>query len=314
MADAGRSFWKGHLRLSLVTIPIRLVSATRTDQKIAFHQIDRKTKQRIRYQKTVPGKGEVKQSDIAMGYEIEDGQYILIEDDELDALKLKTRQTIELVQFVNACRIDPIYFDKGYFILPDGDVAEEGYRIIRDALDAEGLVAIGQLTLRGKENLVAVKPAGKGLALETLHYEAEIKDIDAVFGDISDQELKPDLLEMAKELIGKKTSDFDPSKYKNHYAEALRALVKEKVESGKVVAVDDNEHDTPSTVVDFMEALRKSVAQSGSKPASPGADEKAISKKPKATEARPKPATARNRASHSATKAKASPATRKKAG
>ena len=269
MADAGRSFWKGHLRLSLVTIPIRMVTATRADQKIAFHQIDRKSKQRIRYMKTVPGKGEVKAEDIAMGYEVDDGQYILLEDEEIDALKLKSRQTIELVQFVSASRIDPMYFDRPYLILPDGDVAEEGYRVIRDALAADGLAAIGQLTLRGKEHLVAVKPAGKGLCLETLHYAAEIKNIDTVFEDIGDEKLRPDLIEMARELITKKTSEFEPTRYKNHYAEALRALVDEKIKTGKVVSVDDDKDESASTVVDFMEALKRSVAQSGKQAAAP---------------------------------------------
>lgn len=269
MADAGRSFWKGHLRLSLVTIPVRMVTATRADQKIAFHQIDRKSRQRIRYLKTVPGKGEVKAEDIAMGYEIDDGEYVLLEDEEIDALKLKSRQTIELVQFVSAARIDPMYFDRPYLILPDGEVAEEGYRVIRDALAADGLAAIGQLTLRGKEHLVAVKPAGKGLSLETLHYAAEIKNIDTVFEGIGAEPLRPDLIEMARELITKKTSEFDPSRYKNHYAEALRALVDEKIKTGKVVSVDDDKDERASTVVDFMEALKRSVAATSQRSGTP---------------------------------------------
>lgn len=266
MADAGRSFWKGHLRLSLVIIPVKLVSATRSDGQIAFHQIDRVSKQRIRYQKIVPGKGEIKPENIAMGYEVEDGKYILLEDDELDALKLKSRQTIELTQFVDACRIDPLYFDRAYFVLPDGDVAEEGYRVIREALDSAGLAGVGQLTLRGKEHLVALRPSGKGMSLETLHYQAEIKDIDSVFADIGNTRLRPDLIDMAKDLIGRKTSQFDPGQFKNHYAEALRALVQEKIKTGKVVAVGGDDEGETSTVVDFMEALKKSVAQPG-KPA-----------------------------------------------
>ncbi len=269
MAETGRSFWKGHLRLSLVIIPVKLVSATRSDGQIAFHQIDRSSKQRIRYQKVVPGKGEIKAENIAMGYEVEEGKYILLEDDELDALKLKSRQTIELTQFVDACKIDPLYFDRAYFVLPDGDVAEEGYRIIREALSGAGLVGVGQLTLRGKEHLVALKPSGKGMSLETLHYQSEIKDIDAVFDGIGDAKLRPDLIDMAKDLIARKTSRFDPGAFKNHYAEALRALVQEKIKTGKVVDVGGDIEAETSTVIDFMDALKKSVAQAA-KPAETG--------------------------------------------
>ena len=220
-----------------------------------------------------------------MGYEVEDGKYILLEDDELDALKLKSRQTIELTQFVDACRIDPLYFDRAYFVLPDGDVAEEGYRVIREALDSAGLAGVGQLTLRGKEHLVALKPSGKGMSLETLHYQAEIKDIDSVFADIGNTRLRPDLIDMAKDLIGRKTSQFDPSQFKNHYAEALRALVHEKIKTGKVVAVGGDDEGETSTVVDFMEALKKSVTQPG-KPAASAEGPSPARQKPRKAPAR----------------------------
>ncbi|MBS0249952.1 MAG: Ku protein [Proteobacteria bacterium] len=269
MATA-RSFWKGHLRLALVTIPIRLVSATASEDKIALHQVDKKTKQRIRYQK-VAGEGGrvVPQTDIVQGYELDDGNYVLFEPDELDKLKLNTRHTVELTEFVDACSIDPLYFDNPYYVLPDGDVAEEGYRIIRDALRATKKYGVGQLTIRGRENLVAMKPCGDGLMLETLRYANEVRDADEIFAGIGTGKLRPDLINMAKQLIDERTRKFEPSQFKNHYSEALRALVKEKVEGGLSTEVAGG-GDEPSggTVIDFMEALRRSTEKSKAKPAS----------------------------------------------
>ncbi len=273
MAAATRSFWKGHLRLSLVTIPIRLVSAASTEEKIALHQVDRKSKSRIRYQKVATDTGKVvAQEDIVQGYEVEPGQYVLLDDDVLDALKLDTRHTLELTQFVDACSIDPLYFDRPYYVLPDGDVAEEGYRVIRDALRAAKKYAVGQLTMRGRENLVALKPCGQGLLLETLRYENEIKDADEVFAGITSTKLRPELLDMAKELITARSSEFEPEAFHNHYAKALRDLVQSKLKGGETVAVGGGD-DAPSggTIIDFMDALRRSTgranSETGKKPA-----------------------------------------------
>lgn len=268
MATA-RSFWKGHLRLALVTIPIRLVSATASEDKIALHQVDKKSKQRIRYQKVAGESGKVvPQSDIVQGYELDDGNYVLFEADELDKLKLTTRHTVELTEFVEACSIDPLYFDNPYYVLPDGDVAEEGYRIIRDALRATKKYGVGQLTLRGRENLIAMKPCGDGLMIETLRYASEVRDADEIFDGIGNEKLRPELVDMAKQLIDERTRKFNPADFKNHYAEALRKLVKEKVEGGLSTEVSGGE-EQPSggTVIDFMEALRRSTGKSAAKPA-----------------------------------------------
>lgn len=260
MAERTRTFWKGYLRLALVTIPVRMMTATRADTAFHFHQIDRKSKQRIRYQKVVPGKGVVPPEDIVSGYEVEPGNYVLFEGEELDALKLETRHTIELTQFVNHCEIDPLYFDKPYYLLPDGDMAEEGYRVVRDALREEKKVGIGQLTLRGKENLVALQASGAGLLLETLRYEKEVKEADEVFTDIGTGTMRADMVTMAKSLIQQHSAKFDPSKYKNHYTEALRDFVQTRLKTGDVVAIDEA-NDAPKTgqVVDFMEALKRSL-------------------------------------------------------
>lgn len=276
MAESVRTFWKGHLRLALVTIPIRLVTAEKASATPRFHQIDRKSKQRIRYIKVVPGKGEVAKEDIVMGYEVEPGNYVLMEDGELDAVRLETRHTIELTQFVDLAEIDPLYFDRPYYVLPDGDVAEEGYTVIRDALREQKKAAIGQLTLRGKENLVAVYPGGAGLVVDTLRYASEIKSADEIFSDISRSKPRADMISMAQNLIEQRTEPFEPQKFKNHYAEALRDLVQTKLTKGGVVAVEETQ--TPGAkVLDFMEALKRSVG--GEKKGGAKADAKTSDRK-----------------------------------
>ena len=283
MAESVRTFWKGQLRLALVSIPIRLISAEKTDADVNFHQVDRETKQRIKYIKVVPGKGEVKKDDIVMAYEVEPGNYVFMEDDELDSVKLKSRHQVDLTQFVDANEIDPLYFERPYYVLPDGEVAEEGYRVIRDALIAAKKVGIGQLTLRGKENLVALYPAGggQGLVLDTLRYESEIKDADDIYAGISKGKSREDMMQMASELIEKRTETFDPEKFKNRYVDALRELIAGKVNKGQSVAVDENDTDEGGKVIDFMEALKKSVGSAKSSKSDPQvkAPAKSLSKK-----------------------------------
>jgi len=295
MAATARSFWKGHLRLALVTIPIRLVSAVGSEGKISLHQVDRKSKQRIRYQKVAGESGRVvQQSDIVQGYELDDGNYVLFEPDELDKLKLATRHTVELTEFVEACSIDPLYFDNPYYVLPDGEVAEEGYRIIRDALRASKKFGVGQLTMRGRENLIALKPSGEGLMIETLRYGNEVRDADEIFSGIGKGKLRPELVDMAKQLIEERTRKFDPSEFKNHYAEALRKLVKEKVEGGLATEVAGGD-ETPSggTVIDFLDALRRSTGKSPGKSAAGSKTKTAAAAQKREPAKRAKPKTAR---------------------
>ena len=265
MAESVRTFWKGYLRLALVAIPIRLVTAEKSEATPRFHQIDRKSGQRIRYLKVVPGKGEVQREDIVSGYEVEPGNYVLIENEELDAVKLETRHTIELTQFVDVCEIDPLYFERPYYVLPDGDVAEEGYGVIRDALKASRKAAIGQLTLRGRENLVALYPGGAGLVLDTLRYESEIKDADDVFSSIKRKPARSDMLAMAEQLIESRSEPFDLSRFTNHYTAALRELVRTKLETGRIVTPEETEP-RGAQVLDFMEALKRSLGRGAGRP------------------------------------------------
>ena len=300
MVESARTFWKGHLRLALVSIPVRLVAAEKAESEIRFHQVDRNSKQRIRYLKVAPGKGEVKKEDIVLAYEVEPGNYVFMDDEELDSLKLSSRHTIELAQFVDADEIEPLYFNRPYYVLPDGEVAEEGYRVLRDALWAKRKVGIGQLTLRGREHLVALFPMGEGqgLVLDTLRYESELKNADDIFSAIGREKPREDMVQMAEDLIARRSEPFDAAKFRNHYAEALRDLVKAKLGRGETVPVEE-QAEPGAKVLDFMEALKRSVAASGGgeAPPEPPKKGKAPAKKPAASKSAKTPkAPARRRA------------------
>jgi DNA end-binding protein Ku len=188
---------------------------------------------------------------------------VLLEDEELDAVKLETKRTLELVQFVDEGEIPPLYFDQPYFVAPTDELSEDAFRVVRDALRKTKKVGIGQLALRGNEYLVAIKPCGKGMLLETLHYQEEVKKSDSFFSDVSAGKADEELLDVATALIDKKTHKWDPSAYKNHYQAALRDLIKRKMKlKGRKLTVDDDE-EAPrgdrDNVIDLMAALKQSL-------------------------------------------------------
>lgn len=278
MAD--RPVWKGQLRLSLVSIPVEMFSATNSRARVSFRQIHEPSGKPIQLQKVVPGVGPVENDDIWKGYR-EDGEYILIDPDEIDAIKLETKKTLELVQFVDVSEIPPIYFDKPYFLTPTDELAEDAFRVVRDALRETGKAGLGQLAMRGREYLVAVRPCANGLMLETLHYANEIRKTDPYFSSISKKGAEKELLDVAKALIDKKTAPFDAGAFEDRYAEAIRELVQSKAKGRKSKKVSaDEESGTKGrgdNVIDLMSALKKSLEKSGS--AKPRAT-KAGSRKP----------------------------------
>ena len=301
---ASRPMWKGQLRLSLVSINVEMYPAHKSGAKTAFNQIHKPTGKRIHYQKVVDGVGPVDADDIKKGYEYEKGEYVLLEDEELDAVKLETKKTLDLVQFVDETEIPPLYYDAPYFVAPADELAEDAFRVVRDALRKAKKVGLGQLALRGKEYLVAIKPCGKGMLLETLHYEEEIKKADSFFSDIPAKSADDDLLEVATALIEKKTDKFDPKIFKDHYQAALRELIQRKLKSkGRKIEVEDDSKDRKQTgnVIDLMAALKKSLETGGShrapdKPAAKSHARKAPAKKAHAKKAAKK-APARKKAS-----------------
>ncbi|MEJ8574335.1 Ku protein [Microbaculum marinum] len=258
---AARALWKGQLRLSLVSIPVELYSATRSGASISFRQIHEPSGKPVHYQKVVDGIGPIDSADIMKGFEFEKDNYVLLDPDEVDAIKLETKKTLELVQFVGACEIPPLYFDKPYYLVPTDELAMDAYSVVRDALRETEKIGLGQLALRGKEYLAAIKPCGNGLLLETLHYEDEIRKADPLFSEISDDKADKDLLEVATTLIERKSAPFDASAFKDHYTDALRALVDRKRgnKKAKRVAAEDTGRAGDDNVVDLMSALKKSL-------------------------------------------------------
>ncbi|CAN7243974.1 Ku protein [Pararhizobium sp. LjRoot235] len=265
---ASRALWKGQLRLSLVSIPIEVFSATKSGARFSFRQIHEPTGKPVHYDKVVEGVGPVDMDEIVKGYEYESGKYVLLEPEEIDAVKLETKKTLELVQFVDACEISPIYYDKPYYLVPADDLAEDAYRVVRDALRSAGKVGLGQLTLRGREYIAAIKPCGDGLLLETLHYADELRKADPMFSGLSGKKADKELLEVATALIDRKTAPFDATTFKDNYSTALKELVQRKLKGKKTkIEVDEEEEKgrRGDNVVDLMSALKKSLEGGGGK-------------------------------------------------
>ncbi|ATQ67046.1 MULTISPECIES: Ku protein [Methylosinus] len=261
MAPRARAYWKGYLRLSLVSIGVELYAASVSGDKTALHQIHKPSGKRVRYEKVAPGVGPVDASDIVKGFEIGDDAYVVLEPEDLDEIKLESGRAIELVQFVDRDAIDPRYFEKPYYLTPEGDVSTEGYVVIREALQSTGRIGLGRLTMRGRESLVAVVPLGKGLVVETLRYANELRAAEPYFSDIGDAAGDEEMIALAKELIERKTRPFDAAAFKDSYAEALRALVESKREGHAIVSTGEEERRGPGKVIDLIEALKRSVGE-----------------------------------------------------
>jgi DNA end-binding protein Ku len=263
---ASRAVWKGQLRLSLVSIPVEIHSATKPSGRVKFRQIHEPTGKRVRYEKTVPGVGPVDRDEIVKGYESGD-EYVLLDPEEIDEIRLETKKTLELVQFVGACEIAPLWYDRPYYVVPTDDLAEEAYRVVRDALRKAEKIGLGQLTMRGREYLCAIRPCGDGLLLETLHYADEVREAEPLFSGVEDDPADKELLSVATQLIEKKAAAFDPDAFKDHYEEALRDLVEAKAKNRKAkrapVAEGDDRRPDGGNVVDLMDALKKSLDTSG---------------------------------------------------
>ena len=256
---AARAYWTGQLRLSLVTIPIRLYPATNTEKRIELHQIHEPSGKRIRYQKVAPGIGVVENEEITKGFEYEKGKYVLLNQDEIDKLKLEAKQTIELVRFVERGDIDARYFEKPYYLLPDGDVAEEGYVVVQKALAETERVGLGQLILRGQGNIVAIQACGRGLMLEVLRHANEVRAADAFFKEVPELKVDKEALELARELIERKAGKFEPAQFKDEYNEAMWELIHAKLEHREPEFVV--EEPATAKVINIMDALKKSVKQ-----------------------------------------------------
>ena len=286
---AARPIWRGQIRLALVSIPIELYSATKSGAQIAFHQVHEPSGKRIKYEKVVPGIGPVDRDEIVKGYEVSKGHYVLLDPEEIESVKLESRKTLDLVQFVDDDGIDPMYFEKPYYVVPADDLAEEAYVVLRDALRAAKKIGIGQLAMRGQEYVVALKPLDRGLVLETLRYADEVNKSSGFFRDIGDHKPDPDLLDMASMLIERKAGEFDPKEFHNRYVDALHRLIEEKQKKKGEKIIEDPDADAPppkgSNVIDLMAALKKSLgdekkSKSENKPKKTAAKKTSAKKEP----------------------------------
>ena len=294
---AARPIWRGQIRLALVSIPVELYSATKSGAAIQFHQVHEPTGKRIKYEKVVPGVGPVDRDEIVKGYEVSKGHYVLLDPEEIESVKLESRKTLDLVEFVDDDRIDAMYFDKPYYVVPADDLAEEAYVVLRDALKAANKVGVGQLAMRGQEYVVALKPCGRGMLLETLRYADEVNKSTGFFRDIGDHKPDPDLLDMASMLIERKAGEFAPNEFHNRYVDALHRLIEEKQKKKGEKIIEDPDADSGppkgSNVIDLMAALKKSLGDD--KKAATAKPKKAPAKKPAARK-EPAKAPARKRA------------------
>lgn len=264
MAPPARPVWTGQIRLALVALPVKLYSALDSKEKISFNQIHEPSKQRIRYEKVAPGVGPVDKDEIVKGYEYQKGRYVLFSDEEFEALKVDSKKTLDMIQFAPAETIDPIYFDKPYYALPDGKMADEPYRVVREALKKTKTVGLGQITMRGRSYIAAVKPYEDGIIVETVHYADELRKANAFFDEIPTGKLDADLVDLAEELITRKKAKFDPNKFEDEYAIAIERLVKKKIERHGELVLEDQEEpsrDYGDNVVSLVDALKKSLSK-----------------------------------------------------
>ena len=294
---AARAYWQGQIRLALVSIPVELYSATKSGATIQFHQVHEPTGKRIKYEKVAPGVGAVDPEEIRKGFEYEKGHYVLLEDAEIESVKLESKKTLELTQFVDMDEIDVLYFEKPYYVVPADDLAEEAFVVLREALRRTKKVAIGQLALRGREMIVSLKPCGRGIILETLRYADEVNKAQGYFRDIKDVEPDEELLDLAETLIAKKTAPFKPDQFHDRYVDALRDLIEKKRKAKGKTIIEDKDDGAPKrggNVVDLMAALKKSLEKSGGSAAPAAA--KPAARKPAAAKAPAKKAPARKKA------------------
>src|SRR3954452_17121970 len=259
---APRANWKGFLRLSLVTCPVALYPATSDSEKISFNQINKKTGHRIKYLKVDADTGEEVSSDeITKGYKVDTDTYVEVSKDELKNVALESTRTIEIDEFVPKSDIDPRYFIRPYYLVPDGKVGHDAYAVIRESIRNMNMVAIGRVVLTSREHIIGLEPLGKGLMGMLLRYPYEVRDEKEYFDGIKDVKVTKDMLDLAKHIVEQKAGDYEPEKFEDQYEEALTELINAK-RQGKVIS--HKPRPRGENVVDLMDASNKSLAKKGS--------------------------------------------------
>jgi DNA end-binding protein Ku len=284
----GRPTWQGHLKLSLVTCPVALYTATARSGDVHFNMLSAKTHNRIRMIPTDPETGPIDRADIVKGYEIDKDRYVVVTEDEIKSVRLESTRTIDIERFVDVADIDRMYWNDPYFLVPDGKLALEAYSVIREAMLHTEKIALGRVVMHTRERLLAIEPRDNGLLAYSLRSRDEVRDPDEAFDDIPAHEADPEMVEIAEKIISQQSGAFDPEKFTDRYEQALKQLIAQKEKGkGRTVEVDEPED---TKVVDLMAALRKSLGQ-----AAPERRKPAKRRAPAKESARKKPA--RRRAS-----------------
>src|SRR6266700_3550423 len=255
-----RPYWKGYLKLALVSCPIALHAACSTSEHVAFRQINKATGNRLRQQLVDEKTREpVAPEDKGRGYEVAKGKYLIIEDEELDAIEIESTHVIEIDRFVPRREIDQRFFDTPYYVTPNEPVGQEAFAVIREAMRGKGMVALGRLVLSKRERVIALEPYDKGLLGTTLRYPYEVRKGEEYFCDLPDLTIAPDMLRLAEHILDRKAAEFDPATFRDRYEEALLAHLKAK--QAGAVQERNQTFAPPHRVINLMEALRRSVAE-----------------------------------------------------
>jgi DNA end-binding protein Ku len=278
---AYRPTWQGHLKLSLVTCPVALYTATNSAGDIHFNLINPKTNNRIKMITTDPDTGPIDRSDLVKGYEVSKGEYILLTNDEINSVKLESTKTIDIERFVAADEIDRLYWDNPYYLAPDGKLAQEAFGVIRVAMEKSGQIALGRVVIGTRERILALEPRGKGILAYTIRTDAEVRKPDEIFASISDARPDAAMISIAEKIIEQQEGPFDPSQFVDRYEEALKALIEDKKKGHKPARVEEPDD---TNVVDLMAALRASLGAKA-KPAARTKSAKAPASRAKARKA-----------------------------
>ncbi len=261
-----RPAWQGHLRLSLVSCPVALINATTRTKDVSFHLINPETNNRIRMIPTDPDTGPVERSGLVKGYEVSKDNYVLIENEDLDSVKLETTRTLDIERFVDAGEIDRLYWNDPYFLVPNGDEGIEAYTVIREAMAGAARIALGRLVMHTRERLMALEPRGRGIVAYTLRTADEVRDPDGVFDDIPAGKPNRQMIDIAEKIIAQQEGAFDTSEFTDRYETALRELIKRKQKGQKPVSAPEPED---TNVIDLMAALKKSLGAKGASAKAP---------------------------------------------
>ncbi len=266
---APRAYWKGYMRLSLVSCPIAVYPATSEREKVGFNQINRETKHRIRYRKVDAETGEeVPSEQIIKGYEVAKGEYIEMTDEDLESVALESTKTIEIDEFVPRNEIDELYNIRPYYIAPDGKVGQDAFVVIRDIIEQMKVVALGRVVLTSREHVIAITPRGKGLMGTLLRYPYEVRDAGEYFEDIPNVKISKDMLDLARHIVETKSGHFKPQQFEDHYEDALKELIAKKAKGEKIEVPKER---PTGKVINLMDALRRSVQAEGGGRAAPRA-------------------------------------------